>query len=96
MVSIVFFVLLFLSGLWYPIPKNSGLAQFSSIFPVRHLILATDAPFRPGVSPWSAGDLLVMAIWGVIGFFVALRRWSWTPRRSDPGRARRSPMARRD
>lgn len=32
LVSIVFFVLLFLSGLWYPIAANSGLAHFASVF----------------------------------------------------------------
>ena len=86
MVSIVFFVLLFLSGLYYPISPNSGLAQFSSYFPVRHMILAACAPFdlRPGVSGWSWGDIRVMAYWGVGGLVVAARRWSWAPRRSDP------------
>ena len=38
-VSVVFFLLVFLSGLYYYIPPNSGLAQFSSYFPVRHLML---------------------------------------------------------
>ena len=86
MVSIVFFVLLFLSGLYYPISPNSGLAQFSSYFPVRHMILAACAPFdlRPGVSGWSWGDISVMAYWGLGGLVVAARRWSWAPRRSDP------------
>ena len=93
-VSIVFFVLLFLSGLWYPLQKGSGLAQFSAFFPVRQLILATSAPFERGVSPWSWHAILVMAIWGVAGVIVALRRWSWAPRRSDPGLAIRSPFAR--
>lgn len=83
-VSIVFFVLLFLSGLWFPISKGSGLAKFSSIFPVRHLILAVYAPFdlRPGTSSWSWHDLLVVGIWGVGGILVAARRWSWSPRQT--------------
>ena len=87
MISIVFFVLLFLSGLYYPISPNSGLAQFSSYFPVRHMILAASAPFdlRPGVSGWSWGDIRVMAYWGVGGIVAAARRWRWAPRRSDPG-----------
>ncbi len=82
-VSIVFFVLLFLSGLWFPLKPGSGLAQFSSYFPVRHLINAVFAPFdtQRGASPWAWHDLLVVAIWGVVGAVVAVRRWKWSPRR---------------
>ena len=52
-VSIVFFVLLFLSGLWFPLKPGSGLAQFSSYFPVHHFIDAVFAPFdtQTGASP---------------------------------------------
>lgn len=88
-VSVVFFVLLFLSGLWYPINPHSGLARFASIFPVRHMILAVFAPFdlaRVGGhvgSPWAWHDYLIMAVWGAAATFVALRRWSWSPRRAD-------------
>lgn len=83
-VSIVFFVLLFLSGLWYPIDPHSGLATVSSYFPIRHMIIAVYAPFdsRRGVSGWSWGDIGAMAIWGGVAVFVAARRWSWAPRRS--------------
>jgi ABC-2 type transport system permease protein len=82
--SVVFFVLLFLSGLWFPLKANSGLAQFSNYFPVRHLLLAVFAPFKfqHGVSPWPWHDLLVVAIWGACASVVALRRFKWSPRRS--------------
>jgi ABC-2 type transport system permease protein len=82
-VSIIFFVLLFLSGLWFPLKPGSGLARFSSYFPVRHFITAVFAPFDPrkGVSPWAWHDLLVVGIWGVAGAIVAVRRWKWSPRR---------------
>jgi ABC-2 type transport system permease protein len=83
-VSIVFFVLLFLSGLWFPLKPGSGLAQFSSYFPVRHFISAVFAPFdlQKGASPWAWHDLLVVALWGVVGAIVAVRRWKWAPRRN--------------
>ena len=89
-VSIVFFVLLFLSGLWYPLSATSALARISSWFPVRHMITAVYAPFDPraGQSAWSWHDLLVMAIWGVVGVLVAMRRWSWAPHRGDAERRR--------
>lgn len=97
MLAIVFFVLLFLSGLYYPISPNSALAQFSSYFPVRHLILAVATPFdlRPGVSGWSWGDIRIITYWGVGGIVVSLRRWSWSPRRSDTGRKVGSRFSRR-
>jgi ABC-2 type transport system permease protein len=97
--SIVFFVLLFLSGLWYPIKNGSGLAHFSSFFPVRRLIEATVYPYLASagvpVPSWQWGDINVMAIWAVVGIVVSLRRWSWAPRRADPGRKLTSPFARR-
>jgi ABC-2 type transport system permease protein len=84
-VAVVFFVLLFLSGLWFPISPHSGLAHFASFFPVRHMILAVFAPFDflGSGSGWAWHDYLVMVIWGAAGVFVAVRRWSWSPRRTD-------------
>lgn len=83
-VSIVFFVLLFLSGLWFPLKPGSGLAQFSSYFPVHHFISAVFAPFdiQKAASPWAWHDLLVVALWGVAGAIVTVRRWKWAPRRN--------------
>ena len=62
---------------------GSTLANISGYFPVRHLINATLASFNlpPGANPWAWHDLGVMAIWGVGGVIVALRRWRWAPRR---------------
>jgi ABC-2 type transport system permease protein len=83
MVSIVFFLLLAFSGLYFPIKPGSTLATISGYFPVRHLITAVLASFNlpAGAPAWAWHDLLVMAIWGVAGVFVALRRWQWAPRR---------------
>ena len=81
--SIVFFVVLFLSGLWFPLRANSGLAKISSVFPVRHFILAVSASFKlqPGVKPFAWHDLVVVAIWGAVGVLVSVRRFRWAPRR---------------
>jgi ABC-2 type transport system permease protein len=82
--NVVFFVLLFLSGLWFPIKAGSGLAQFSSFFPIRHFILAVFAPFNQekGASPWAWHDLLVVAIWGVVAAAFAIWRFRWAPYRN--------------
>jgi len=82
--SIVFFVLLFLAGLWFPLPAGSGLAKFSDYLPVRHLMIAMDKSFQipRGASPWAWHDLLVVALWGAGATLVSLRRFRWAPRRS--------------
>ena len=84
MISIVFFLLLAFSGLWFPITPHTTLANISGYFPVRHLITAVLASFNlpAGANPWAWGDLEVMAIWGAVGLFIAARRWQWSPRRS--------------
>jgi ABC-2 type transport system permease protein len=80
-VSLVFFILVALSGLYFPVRAGSGLATFTDYFPIRHLIVASVDTFNgiPGYSPWR--DLLVVAIWGAVGVFVSLRRWEWSPKR---------------
>jgi ABC-2 type transport system permease protein len=80
-VSLVFFILVALSGLYFPVKAGSGLATFADFFPIRHLITASVDTFNgiPGASPWN--DMLVMAVWGVAGAYVSLRRWEWSPKR---------------
>jgi ABC-2 type transport system permease protein len=80
-VSLTFFILVALSGLYFPLRPGSGLATFSDYFPIRHLITGLVDAFTgvPGSSPWN--DVLVMAVWGLAGVFVGVRRWSWSPRR---------------
>lgn len=80
-VSLVFFILVALSGLYFPVKAGSGLATFTDFFPIRHLITASVDTFNgvPGTSPWN--DLLVMAVWGVAGAYVSQRRWEWSPKR---------------
>jgi len=80
-VSLVFFILVALSGLYFPVRPGSGLATFTGIFPIRRLILAMVDSFNgiPGTSVWT--NLLVIASWGAVGVFVSLRRWAWSPKR---------------
>ena len=80
-VSLVFFILVALSGLYFPVRPGSGLSTFTDIFPIRHLIVASVDSFNgiPGASIWN--DVLVMALWGVGGVIVSLRRWEWSPKR---------------
>ncbi|MBV9716502.1 MAG: ABC transporter permease [Solirubrobacterales bacterium] len=78
--STVFFVLLFLSGLWFPLKSGSTLAKISTFFPIRHFITAVLTAFEhPGDSAWAGHDLLIVVIWGAVGAAIALRRFQWAP-----------------
>lgn len=59
------------------------LNTLSGIFPVRHFADAMLTVYNPqaGSGGFSAGDLLVLALWGVVGVVVALRFFTWEPRR---------------
>jgi ABC-2 type transport system permease protein len=82
-VNIVFFIVLAFSGLYYPIPAGSMLANITDFLPVRRMILSLQDSFNniPGTTPWAWKDLLVIAVWGAAGVYLALRRWQWAPRR---------------
>ncbi len=82
-VNIVFFVVLAFSGLYYPITPGSTLSDITDYLPVRRLIVSMQDSFNhiPGTSPWAWHDLGVVAIWGVVGVVLTLRRWQWAPRR---------------
>ena len=82
-VNIVFFVVLAFSGLYFPLPPGSTLANITDYLPVRRLIVSLQDSFNhiPGTSPWAWHDLGVIAIWGAVGVYFALRRWQWAPRR---------------
>jgi ABC-2 type transport system permease protein len=74
------------SGIYIP---DSALPHWlisvGSVLPVRPLAVALEAAFVPaanGGSRFDGGALLVVAVWGVVGLFVAIRRFSWVPGKS--------------
>ena len=76
--------LLFISDVFIP-PGQAPewLITFADVFPLKHLSGALQTVFNPFES--SAGfepvDLAVMTAWGVGGLLIALRFFSWEPRR---------------
>lgn len=85
-VNAVFFPILFLSGIFFPLPPDSVLATIANFFPVRHLALAVFAAFDPrgphGLTHGFAWpDVGVLALWGVVAGVLAVRRFRWEPRR---------------
>ena len=74
--------LYFISGVFV---ATSNLPQWlrtvANFFPVRHLAAALLTAYNPHTH--GAGfawlDLIVVAVWGAAGLFVAIRRFSWNP-----------------
>jgi ABC-2 type transport system permease protein len=81
-VNLPFFVLTFLSGVFYPFAHGSWLSKVAGYFPVAHFIDALFAPFDTlrGAKPWAWHDLFVLAIWGAVALFITVRRFTWEPR----------------
>ncbi|MDQ2934738.1 MAG: ABC transporter permease [Chloroflexota bacterium] len=72
--------LLFISNVFIPLEgAPAWIDAVSSFFPVRHFADAMLDVYAGNGFAWS--DLGVMAAWGVAGVLVALRFFSWEPRR---------------
>lgn len=74
--------LYFISGVFVAVTVlPSWLVNVADLFPVRHLADALLVAYNPHTSGsgFAAGDLLVVAAWGVAGLLVAVRRFSWLP-----------------
>jgi ABC-2 type transport system permease protein len=72
----------FMSGVFFPrgsIPV--WMRDIASIFPIKHLVDAIFTVFDPTShgSRLAAGDLGVLALWGVGSLIVAARFFRWTP-----------------
>jgi ABC-2 type transport system permease protein len=75
--------LLFLSGIFIPLQDpNAWYVQVAKVFPVYHFAQAMlKAYFQPTGSGFSGGHLLVIGAWGLAGVLLAVRFFSWEPRR---------------
>jgi ABC-2 type transport system permease protein len=86
-VNIVYFLLVFTSGTFFPVPNGSTLHKIADYFPIAHFnhaIVTAFLPFGPHGSThgFAWKDIGVMAIWAVGAGAVAIRRWRWEPRRT--------------
>ncbi len=81
MTNAVVLPLYFISGVFVPTSQlPHWLGQVASVFPIRPLNDALYACFNPASTyPW--GKLAVLAGWGVGALLVAMRTFSWVPRR---------------
>jgi ABC-2 type transport system permease protein len=90
-VNAIVLPLLFLSGIFIPIGDASPqwIKAVGTIFPVKHFADAMQAGFLGNATaptgapafPFEWNDVLVVAVWGVVGLVLAARFFSWEPRR---------------
>ncbi len=73
--------LLFLSGVFIPIGDDSPqwILWVARVFPVRHFAQGMQAGFLGTAFSWT--DVLVVGAWGAAGLLLAVRFFSWEPRR---------------
>lgn len=71
----------FLSGIFIPFDNStpSWILWVARIFPVRPFALGMQAGFLGTAFNWS--DVLVVAAWGAAGMLLAIRFFTWEPRR---------------
>ncbi len=85
MVNFSILPLLFVSDVFLPSDRApEWLQTVAGLFPIVHYAAANNAAFIPefyGSDGWEGGDLLVVALWGVAGLLLAIRFFSWEPRR---------------
>jgi len=84
-VNVLVWPLLFASNVFIPIPTYPRwLDVATGVLPVRHLAAAirTALTSASGTGGLATADLLGLAAWTLIGLVLALRFFSWEPRRS--------------
>jgi ABC-2 type transport system permease protein len=84
-VNAVVLPLLFISGVFIPVDDAPAwLRTLGDVFPVKHFLEAAIESFLPPPSDssgWAPADVLIVAAWGAAGLLVAVRWFSWEPRR---------------
>ena len=75
--QLTFLPLSFISGIFVPLEGAPGwVVHVAHAFPLFHIVNAFDACFAPQTpgGGWSGHDLAAIAVWGVAGLAVAVRR----------------------
>jgi ABC-2 type transport system permease protein len=82
-VNAIILPLLFLSGIFIPIEEGSPewMKVVGDIFPVKHFAEAMLGSFYGPPFAFEWWDVLVVAVWGVVGLALAIRFFSWEPRK---------------
>ena len=84
MTNAVVLPLYFISGVFVPVSElPDGLASVAGVLPVKPFVDGLTIAFDPRTTGTglAAGDLAVIAAWGLAGLLLAVRFFVWTPRR---------------
>ncbi len=83
-VNAVILPLLFLSGIFIAFGDTtpSWILWVARVFPVRHFALGMQAGFLGTAFSWT--DVIIVAAWGIAGLLLAIRFFSWEPRKGLP------------
>ncbi|HET7856569.1 MAG TPA: ABC transporter permease [Gaiellaceae bacterium] len=95
--NLTLFPLLFISGVFFPMDgEPDWLQKVARLFPLSHLTRAFEACFSPHTqgSGFAGRDLAALAVWGIVGALVAVRRFSIETADGEESGARRLPLAR--
>jgi ABC-2 type transport system permease protein len=82
-VNAIILPLLFLSGIFIPLGDDAPtwMKVIGDIFPVKHFAEAMLGSFYGPPFPFEWSDVLIVGGWGVAGLLVAVRFFSWEPRK---------------
>ncbi len=83
MTNAVVLPLYFISGVFVPVSQlPGGLRQVADVLPVKPFVDALTIAFDPRTTGTgiAAGDLAMLAGWGLVGLLFAVRFFAWTPR----------------
>jgi ABC-2 type transport system permease protein len=82
-VNAIILPLLFLSGIFIPLGEDAPqwMKTVGDIFPVKHFAEASMASFYGPPFPFEWSDVLIVAAWGLAGLVLAVRYFSWEPRK---------------
>jgi ABC-2 type transport system permease protein len=80
-VNAVILPVMFLSGVFIAFGDSTPdwILWVARVFPVRHFVLSMEAGFLG--TPFSWTDVLLVTAWGVAGALLAVRFFSWEPRK---------------
>jgi ABC-2 type transport system permease protein len=95
--QLTFLPLSFISGIFFPLEGAPGwVIHVAHAFPLFHIVNAFDACFAPQTpgGGWSGHDLAAIAVWGVAGLAVAVRRLRAEPAVGDGRSVRRARWSR--
>src|SRR3954471_19941821 len=81
--NIIFLPVIFISGVFYDVDNAPQfLRDIAQVLPLTHIIDGVSAALVTGASLADhAGDLAVVAAWGLVGAFFAVRGFSWQSKR---------------